>query len=91
MLTKIEGTAPADLTKAAYPFEAYRALIAALFARRICGGMATGPEVEFMCKFMDMNVDGEWFEDMDAYADAIRALVGTGIGEPCSQQPPEAA
>lgn len=61
---------------AVYPFEAYCALIAALFAKRICGGLATGPEVEFMCKFMDVDVDGEWFEDADAYADVVFAVAG---------------
>lgn len=57
-----------------YPFEAQRALIAASFAKRICAGMATESETEFMCKFMDEDIDGEWFDDADSYADAIKCL-----------------
>lgn len=57
-----------------YPFEAERALIAAAFAKRVCAGLATGPEVDFMCKFMDMDVDGSGLEDANALAEIAESI-----------------
>lgn len=57
-----------------YPLEAQRAIIATSFAKRICSGMATGPEVEFMRKFMDTEINDGWFEDVSDYVAAVESV-----------------
>lgn len=57
-----------------YPFEANRSIIAMFFAKRICSGMSNEKEAEFMCKFMDMEIDDGWFEDVSDYVAAVESV-----------------